>query len=51
VTTAWTSGQALEVYPVVCGREKRLQPTANSIEKWEMPFTISGQPNLRAAVA
>lgn len=51
VATNWTSGQPLEVYPVTCGREKRLQPTANSVEKWEMPFTVSGQPNLRAAVA
>lgn len=50
-TTAWASSQLIEVYPVTCGREKRLQPTANSIEKWEMPFTISSQPNLRAAVA
>lgn len=51
VATAWTAAQSVEVFPVTCGREKRLQPTANSIEKWEMPFTISGQPNLRAAVA
>lgn len=50
-TTPWASSQAIEVYPVTCGREKRLQPTANSIEKWEMPFVISSQPNLRAAVA
>lgn len=51
VATAWTAAQPVEVFPIVCGREKRLQPTANSIEKWEMPMTVSAQPNLRAAVA
>jgi hypothetical protein len=51
VTTAWASAQPVEVYPVTCGREKRLQPTGNSLEKWEMPLFVSSQPNLRAAVA
>lgn len=51
VATGWASTQPVEVYPITCGREKRLQPTANSIEKWEMPFTISSQPNLRAVIA
>lgn len=50
-TTAWTSGQAVEVYPVTVGREKRLQPTANSVEKYEVPTMVSSQPNLRASVA
>jgi hypothetical protein len=51
VATAWATSQPVEVYPVTCGREKRLQPVPNSLEKWEMPFVVSGQPNLRAAVA
>lgn len=51
VATAWASSQPVEVFPVTCGREKRLQPVPNSLEKWEMPFTVSSQPNLRAAVA
>jgi hypothetical protein len=50
-TTAWTSGQAVEVYPITCGREKRLQPVANSVEKYEIPTFISSQPNLRATIA
>jgi hypothetical protein len=49
--TAWASGQPLEVYPITCGREKRLAPTANSVEKYEIPTFVSAQPNLRAAVA
>lgn len=51
VATAWTTSQPIEVYPITVGRERRLQPTANSIEKWECPISISAQPNLRAAVA
>lgn len=50
-TTAWASSQNVEVYPITCGREKRLQPTANSVEKYEIPTMVSAQPNLRAAVA
>lgn len=50
-TTAWTSTQAIEVYPIVCGQVKMLQPTANSIQKYEVPTPITSAPNLRAAVA
>jgi hypothetical protein len=50
-TTAWTAAQPAEIFPITCGREKRLQPTANSVEKYEVPTMVSAQPNLRAVVA
>lgn len=50
-TAAWASSQPIEVYPITSGREKRLQPVGNSVEKYEIPVMISSQPNLRAAVA
>lgn len=50
-TTAWASGQAIEVYPIVCGQTKFLAPTANSIQKYQVPTPITSAPNLRAAVA
>lgn len=50
-TTAWTSGQAIEVYPMICGQTKFLAPVANSIQKFEVPTPITSAPNLRAAVA
>lgn len=50
-TTAWTSTQAIEVYPIICGQVKYLAPTANSIQKYEVPTPITSAPNLRAAVA
>lgn len=50
-TTAWASSQALETYPVTCGQTKYLAPTANSVQKYEVPTPITSAPNLRAAVA
>lgn len=50
-TTAWASGQALEVYPVTCGQTKYLAPEANSVQRYEVPTPITAAPNLRAAVA
>lgn len=50
-TTAWTSAQAVEVYPITCGQTKFLSPTANSVQKYEVPTPITAAPNLRAAVA
>lgn len=50
-TTNWASGQPIEVYPIVCGQVKMLPPTANAIQKYEIPTPITSAPNLRAAVA
>jgi hypothetical protein len=50
-TTAWTAAQKSEVYPVVCGERKRLDPEPNTLERWEAPLKISSQPNLDATVA
>ena len=50
-TTAWASSQAVEVYPITCGQTKYLAPTANSVQKYEVPTPITSAPNLRAAVA
>lgn len=50
-TTAYASTQAIETYPIVCGQTRYLAPTANSIQKYEIPTPITSAPNLRAAVA
>lgn len=52
-TTAWTSAQAVETYPITCGEVSLLPPDGGnqSIRKYEVPVAISAQPNLRAAVA
>jgi hypothetical protein len=50
-TTAWTSTQAVEVYPALTGRRKRLAPEANAVEKYEIPIKIYSQPNIDAVIA
>lgn len=50
-TTAWASGQQVEVYPIICGRRKELTPTANSVLKYEVPTPITSAPNPDAVVA
>jgi hypothetical protein len=50
-TTAWASSQQVEVYPVICGRRKELQPEANSVMKYEVPTPITSAPNPDAVVA
>jgi hypothetical protein len=52
-TTAWTAAQKVEVFPIICGYEKRLPPESgeNSVEKYEIPTPVSSQPQLRATVA
>ena len=49
-TTAWTTGQAAEVYPVTCGQRKRLKPEGNTLTRWEAPTKITTQPSLSAVV-
>lgn len=50
-STAWTSGQAVEVYPIICGKRKRLAPERNTMTRYEVPMMISNTPNTDAVVA
>lgn len=50
-TTAWTTGQQVEVYPIICGRRKELSPVANSVMKYEIPVPITSAPNPDAVIA
>lgn len=50
-TTAWTTAQAIEVYPITCGQTKFLAPEANSVQKYEVPTPVTAAPTLRGAVA
>ncbi|MEV4521478.1 hypothetical protein AB0J77_14715 [Micromonospora tulbaghiae] len=50
-TTSWAAGQKVEVYPVVCGQTKRLNPEANTVARYEVPTKITSAPELRATVA
>ena len=50
-STAWASTQKVEVYPVICGQTKRLNPEANTVARYEVPTKITSAPELRATVA
>jgi hypothetical protein len=49
-TTAWTAGDAVEVYPIVCGRRKRLSPEKNTVTRYEVPTKITSAPSPDATV-
>lgn len=49
--TAWASTQPVEVFPIVCGRERNLAPESNTVRRYEVPTKVSSAPNLRAVVA
>lgn len=49
--TAWTAAQKVEVFPIVCGRERNLAPEANTVRRYEVPTMVTSAPNLRATVA
>lgn len=49
--TAWTAGQKVNVYPVICGRERELPPESNTVARYEVPTKINVEPVLRATVA
>jgi len=50
-STAWTSTQAIEVYPVTCGEVQNAEVAPNTLHTYFVPMLISSAPNLRAAVA
>lgn len=50
-TTAWTTGDKVEVYPAVLGEVRNLPPASNEVHKYESPIKISSSPSLRATVA
>lgn len=50
-STAWASTQPVRVYPVQCGEVQHVDVEENSLERYQVPLTVTSTPNLRAAVA
>ncbi|GAB2951878.1 hypothetical protein GCM10027280_45330 [Micromonospora polyrhachis] len=48
---AWAAGQPVEMYPAQCGETKRLAIEENTVSRYEVPITITDEPELRATVA
>lgn len=49
--TAWASSQAVRVYPIQCGEVMHVDIEENTLERYQVPLTVTLDPNLRAAVA
>jgi hypothetical protein len=50
-TTAWTSGQKVEVYPITCGEPQNNSPASNEVMKFASPMMVTSQPATAATVA
>jgi hypothetical protein len=49
--TAWATGQAVAVFPVICGIVADEDPDTNSLTRYVIPMGASIDPNVRAVVA
>ncbi len=50
-STAWTIAQKVRVYPMECGEVSHVDIEENSMERYQIPLTLTAQWNLRATVA
>lgn len=50
-TTAYASGDKVEVYPVTAGEAQNIAPAANEINKFMSPLKVTSDPATRAVVA
>jgi hypothetical protein len=50
-TTAWAPGQAVEIYPVQCGRREQVDPAPNEVAKYVSSMFMTADPDDAAVVA
>ena len=50
-STAWTSGQAVEVYPITCAQTGHVDYEKNTVQRYDVGTPITSSPALRAAIA
>jgi hypothetical protein len=50
-STAYSTGQQVEVYPVVCGERHNKAPAANEVMKYMVPIKVTSAPATNATVA
>jgi hypothetical protein len=51
VTTAWTAGQTVEVYPIICGERRHIAPEKNTVARYFVPTKVHRAPTTGATVA
>jgi hypothetical protein len=50
-TTAFATGDKVEVYPVAAGEAQNIAPAANEVSKFMAPLKVTSDPSTRAVVA
>lgn len=50
-TTAFTTGQTVEVFPVMCGQRQEADPAPNEVQKYTVPMMVTSDPDDGATVA
>lgn len=50
-TTAWASGQNVEVYPVVAGERELAPPAINEVQKFTSSMMVTSDPDTAAVIA
>lgn len=50
-TTAFATGQAVEVYPIMCGQREEADPAPNEVQKYTSPMMVTSDPDDSATVA
>ncbi|MGW1160361.1 phage tail tube protein [Streptomyces sp. NPDC002519] len=50
-TTAFATGDKVEVYPVAAGEPQNIAPAANEVSKFMSPLKVTSDPATRATVA
>lgn len=48
---AWAAGQKVRVYPMECGEVAHVDIEENTLERYQIPLTLTGAWDLRAVVA
>jgi hypothetical protein len=51
IATAFAAAQKVEVYPLICGRERPKPPAANELASFTTGFYVNSPPDMRAIVA
>lgn len=50
-TTAWATGQTVEIYPVQCGQREQADPVPNEVQKYTSTMFMTADPDDNAVVA
>jgi len=50
-TTAWATGQTVEIYPVQCGQREQNDPAPNEVQKYVSTMFLTADPDDAAVVA